>query len=259
MDRARRAEGQAGRLTHPRRSRARSASRSGPSRAVWNHSACSGRDAQGGRVTTHEPDRRDLFEAQAAPLYDEIVADGGIKADDPRIAEESPQRDGFDLLVELGLVQFDQPERDLAARGPHQRAVAGGHPAQPGGCPAPRGVVAGGPSPSARSPMPGAGRRSPSPAARSPTSTAARRSTPTWPRWSPRPRRRCSPPSRRPAAAPRPWPRPPSATPRCSSAAPRCARSTSTAPGAARSRTSTSRRSPPAAPRCARSTSSSTG
>jgi hypothetical protein len=61
-------------------------------------------------VTTHQPDRRDLFEAQAAPLYDEIVADGGIKADDPRIAEDSPQRPGFDLLVELGLVQFNQPE-----------------------------------------------------------------------------------------------------------------------------------------------------
>ena len=39
----------------------------------------------------------------------------------------------------------------------------------------------------------------------------------------------------------------------------RCARSTSTAPGAARSPTSTSPRSPPAAPRCAPSTSSSTG
>ncbi|HWM75925.1 MAG TPA: LuxR family transcriptional regulator [Nocardioides sp.] len=61
-------------------------------------------------MTTHQPDRRDLFEAQAAPLYDEIVADGGIKADDPRIADDAPQRSGFDLLVELGLVQFNQPE-----------------------------------------------------------------------------------------------------------------------------------------------------
>ncbi len=41
-------------------------------------------------VTPHEPERQDLFEAQAAPLYDEIVADGGIKVGDPRIAEDSP-------------------------------------------------------------------------------------------------------------------------------------------------------------------------
>jgi len=62
-------------------------------------------------VTPHGPDRRDLFETQAAPLYDEIVADGGIKVGDPRIAEDSPQRKGFDLLVELGLVQLDLPEQ----------------------------------------------------------------------------------------------------------------------------------------------------
>jgi hypothetical protein len=61
-------------------------------------------------VTSHQPDRRELFEAQAAPLYDEIVADGGIKADDPRLADGSPQRLGFDLLVELGLVQLDRSE-----------------------------------------------------------------------------------------------------------------------------------------------------
>jgi hypothetical protein len=59
-------------------------------------------------VTSHQPDRRELFETHAAPLYDEIVADGGIKTDDPRIAEGSPQREGFDLLVELGLVQLDR-------------------------------------------------------------------------------------------------------------------------------------------------------
>ncbi len=62
-------------------------------------------------MTPHEPERRDLFEAQAAPLYDEIVADGGIKVGDPRIAEDSPQREGFDILVELGLVQLDLPEQ----------------------------------------------------------------------------------------------------------------------------------------------------
>jgi hypothetical protein len=61
-------------------------------------------------VTSHQPDRRELFDSQAAPLYDEIVAEGGIKADDPRIAEDAPQRTGFDLLVELDLVRRDRSE-----------------------------------------------------------------------------------------------------------------------------------------------------
>jgi hypothetical protein len=61
-------------------------------------------------VSSHQPDKRELFDALAAPLYDEILADGGIKADDPRIADDSPLRAGFDLLVELGLVQLDAPE-----------------------------------------------------------------------------------------------------------------------------------------------------
>ena len=61
-------------------------------------------------MTSQQPDRRELFDTQAAPIYDEIVAAGGMKVDDPRIAEESPQRAGFDLLVELGLVQLDRAE-----------------------------------------------------------------------------------------------------------------------------------------------------
>jgi hypothetical protein len=61
-------------------------------------------------VTSHQPEHRELFDTLAAPLYDEIVAAGGMKADDPKIAQDSPQRPGFDLLVELGLVQLDPSE-----------------------------------------------------------------------------------------------------------------------------------------------------
>jgi len=61
-------------------------------------------------VRSYQKDRHELFESQAAPLYDEIVAAGGIQADDPRIAEGAPQRAGFDLLVELGLVARDRSE-----------------------------------------------------------------------------------------------------------------------------------------------------
>lgn len=61
-------------------------------------------------MTSHQPDRRELFESQAAPLYDEIVGAGGLEVDDPRIAEEAPQRAGFDLLVELGLLRLDVSE-----------------------------------------------------------------------------------------------------------------------------------------------------
>ncbi len=57
-----------------------------------------------------QQDQRELFDTLAAPLYDEVVAAGGIKADDPKIAEDSPQRPGFDLLVELGLLRLDRSE-----------------------------------------------------------------------------------------------------------------------------------------------------
>ncbi len=47
---------------------------------------------------------RTLFEEQAGPLYEEIVASGGISATDRRIDERGELREAFDLLVEVGLV-----------------------------------------------------------------------------------------------------------------------------------------------------------
>ena len=47
---------------------------------------------------------RDLFEQQATPLYEEIVATGGISATDKRISRRGELEQAFDLLEEVGLV-----------------------------------------------------------------------------------------------------------------------------------------------------------
>lgn len=58
----------------------------------------------------YQPEDRELFENEAAALYDTVVQEGGIAADDDRIAERGPQRSAFDLLVELNLIQLDRED-----------------------------------------------------------------------------------------------------------------------------------------------------
>ncbi|WP_028656999.1 MULTISPECIES: LuxR family transcriptional regulator [unclassified Nocardioides] len=53
------------------------------------------------------PEDRELFEREGAGLYEQVLAEGGIPADDPRVADDAPSRAAFDLLVQLGLVQLD--------------------------------------------------------------------------------------------------------------------------------------------------------
>ena len=50
------------------------------------------------------PDQRILFEEQATPLFEEVVASAGMNAADTRIAEGGELHAAFELLVELGLV-----------------------------------------------------------------------------------------------------------------------------------------------------------
>ena len=50
------------------------------------------------------PDDRDLLRSDAAKLYEEIVAEGGLQEGDPRIVTE---RRAFDLLLGLGLISPD--------------------------------------------------------------------------------------------------------------------------------------------------------
>jgi len=45
------------------------------------------------------PDARELFEAQASPLYEEAALGGGLKEDDPRLAEDGEFHAALQLLV----------------------------------------------------------------------------------------------------------------------------------------------------------------
>ncbi|WP_435769009.1 LuxR family transcriptional regulator [Nocardioides sp. SYSU DS0651] len=59
----------------------------------------------------HRPEDREVFETVATSLYDDIVQAGGIAADDPRVADQAPERPAFDILVELGLLNRDESGR----------------------------------------------------------------------------------------------------------------------------------------------------
>ncbi|WP_372728891.1 LuxR family transcriptional regulator [Nocardioides sp.] len=53
------------------------------------------------------PEERALFEADATRLYEEVVTQGGLPAQDPRIAEGGPLHAACALLTELGLLTRD--------------------------------------------------------------------------------------------------------------------------------------------------------
>ncbi|HWJ66931.1 MAG TPA: LuxR family transcriptional regulator [Nocardioides sp.] len=55
----------------------------------------------------YHPEDRELFEREATGLYEQVLAEGGLPADDPRVIEGGPQHQAFQLLVELGLLQLD--------------------------------------------------------------------------------------------------------------------------------------------------------
>lgn len=47
---------------------------------------------------------RELLEGSAAVIYEAAAARSGLAANDPRIAQQGPDRPAFDLLVDLGLI-----------------------------------------------------------------------------------------------------------------------------------------------------------
>lgn len=49
--------------------------------------------------------KRALFETAATELYERIVSEGGIADDDPSIARDGADREAYELLVEVGLLQ----------------------------------------------------------------------------------------------------------------------------------------------------------
>ncbi|WP_182378322.1 LuxR family transcriptional regulator [Nocardioides sp. WS12] len=58
-----------------------------------------------------QPEDRELFEDEATSLYEQILAEGGLAADDSRLAGTTPVRRAFDLLTELGLLQLDETRK----------------------------------------------------------------------------------------------------------------------------------------------------
>lgn len=64
------------------------------------------------------PERRALFEEAATALYEVVLAEGGLAAGDPRIAEGGADHAAYALLVELGLVRLDPATSTWLAEDP---------------------------------------------------------------------------------------------------------------------------------------------
>ncbi|MCM0621110.1 LuxR family transcriptional regulator [Nocardioides bruguierae] len=58
-------------------------------------------------MTTLGPEERALFESAGVPLYEDVLAAGGMAVDDVRLGEGSSEQRAFELLVELGLLRLD--------------------------------------------------------------------------------------------------------------------------------------------------------
>jgi hypothetical protein len=69
-------------------------------------------------VLEFSPEDRALFENEGAALYEDVVAQGGLRPDDPRIAPEGPDRPAFDLLVRIGLLISDLHDGSYTAVDP---------------------------------------------------------------------------------------------------------------------------------------------
>ena len=62
-------------------------------------------------VPEYGPEDRAVFESRATDLFEEIVASGGIKDDDPRITEDAEFEAAFFLLVRLNLLVLDSTDQ----------------------------------------------------------------------------------------------------------------------------------------------------
>ena len=59
-------------------------------------------------MSGYEPEDRELFERAATEVYELMVQEGGIAADDARLVDGSDAKGALDLLAELNLVQLDK-------------------------------------------------------------------------------------------------------------------------------------------------------
>jgi len=62
-------------------------------------------------VPEYGPEDRAVFESRATELYEEIVASGGLKDDDPRITGDAELEAAFFLLVRLNLLVLDSGDQ----------------------------------------------------------------------------------------------------------------------------------------------------
>jgi len=54
---------------------------------------------------------RRLLQTDAGDLYQQVVLEGSISADDPRVVESGPHHEAFTFLVDLGLFALDPPTK----------------------------------------------------------------------------------------------------------------------------------------------------
>jgi phosphatidylserine/phosphatidylglycerophosphate/cardiolipin synthase-like enzyme len=69
-------------------------------------------------TSSYGPDARHLLENVASRVYANAVAQGSLRADDPRFAEGGELRAAFDLLVEIGLLRLDENKGVLVPMDP---------------------------------------------------------------------------------------------------------------------------------------------
>ena len=65
-------------------------------------------------TTESGPQRRALLEGRAGELYRDVVGQGRLPADDPRLHDGHPDREALALLIDLGLLREDLGEGDGA-------------------------------------------------------------------------------------------------------------------------------------------------
>jgi hypothetical protein len=62
-------------------------------------------------VPNYGPEDRALFETRASELFEELVTSGGVRDDDPRVADDAETKAAFELLVRLNLVTLDEADQ----------------------------------------------------------------------------------------------------------------------------------------------------
>ena len=64
------------------------------------------------------PAERAVFEREATAIYEDVLAKGGLRTDDPRLDPDAAERAAIDLLLDLGLLLLDREVRRYVAVDP---------------------------------------------------------------------------------------------------------------------------------------------